>query len=402
MNIVIETKGTQGDVGPLLALGRGLSARGHGVSFLTNCHYAELVNRAGLDFEALDNREEFEEFIRDLRLLQNPRGSALFFERHLMGKALHEYESIAKRCHNRDSVLIVRHMSGLGPSLAAEVLGVPLVPVFTAAAQVGALPLLKVLCEEVLSEKINSLRGKIGLSAITDWGTWLKWPRSIGSWPSWFDDASGHQLDGLAMVGFMNDDASETGEVPPEVTCLLKSSARTVLITGGTGRWSLDAEFYRRSVEGCRAAGFEGILVTQYACLVPENLPSTVRWFKSLPFATVMPQVSVVVHHGGAGTMARSIEAGTPQLALVAGGDRPDNGTKLQELGVGERLFPAYWDARSIATSLRRLGAAVEIRRRCRLVSEQLRECDSVTTACNVIEEVISKFVGSVQLGTAQ
>jgi UDP:flavonoid glycosyltransferase YjiC (YdhE family) len=76
----------------------------------------------------------------------------------------------------------------------------------------------------------------------------------------------------------------------------------------------------------------------------------------ALPFAEVMPTVAAVVHHGGIGTVARALAAGTPQLLLADGGDRPDHARRLERLGLARWLPPQRWDAATVAAQLTELG----------------------------------------------
>ncbi|GAJ29684.1 glycosyltransferase [Acidomonas methanolica] len=54
MTVVIFTVGTEGDIRPHLALGRGLRAEGHAVRLVTDPGFAASVARAGLDFAPLN------------------------------------------------------------------------------------------------------------------------------------------------------------------------------------------------------------------------------------------------------------------------------------------------------------------------------------------------------------
>src|SRR5258708_21421 len=110
--IVFIVKGTSGDVVPSLGVACTLKQLGYHILFLTHCAYAELVSSAGLDFVALDTASEFESFIEDGALLNNPQGTAVFFQRHIISTALREYELIKAYCTEPQTVIMIHHLSG--------------------------------------------------------------------------------------------------------------------------------------------------------------------------------------------------------------------------------------------------------------------------------------------------
>jgi len=71
---------------------------------------------------------------------------------------------------------------------------------------------------------------------------------------------------------------------------------------------------------------------------------------------------------------------------LGYGYDRPDNGTRVQRLGIGEYLPSIRWRPGPVAESLRRIMTP-EVRGRCRdLALRQARAADPAAVACDVIE----------------
>jgi hypothetical protein len=102
-----------------------------------------------------------------------------------------------------------------------------------------------------------------------------------------------------------------------------------------------------------------------------------------------MPYMGAVIHHGGLGTLSNALAAGIPQLVLAVGGDRPDNGLRLQKLGVGEFLPRSQWQPDIIADTLSRLVASPSTREHCQDVSRRVLESDPVNAACSVIESLI-------------
>jgi UDP:flavonoid glycosyltransferase YjiC (YdhE family) len=58
-------------------------------------------------------------------------------------------------------------------------------------------------------------------------------------------------------------------------------------------------------------SGQRGILLTQFPEQLPATLPNGVRHFNYVPFSRVLPCAAAFVHHGGIGTTAQALAAGS-------------------------------------------------------------------------------------------
>ncbi len=94
-----------------------------------------------------------------------------------------------------------------------------------------------------------------------------------------------------------------------------------------------------------------------------------------------------MVHHGGVGTVARALAAGTPQLILPWAFDQEDNAARVRRLEAGDRLGPNQRSAAQIAKALSRLLTA-ETRANCRMVAERFGDRDGLEDAARRVEEL--------------
>src|SRR5436305_6257835 len=95
------------------------------------------------------------------------------------------------------------------------------------------------------------------------------------------------------------------------------------------------AAFFRAAVRACEGTGARGLLLTRYPGRLPARLPPSVRHVPFAPFRRLLPLCRAVVHHGGVGTTAAALAAGTPQLVLPLAWDQPDNAAPVRRLGCG-------------------------------------------------------------------
>jgi rhamnosyltransferase subunit B len=338
-----------------------------------------------------------------------------FYRRnHLFDQLERECRALAARAVPGRTVLVGRHTSALSALMVRDLLGVPAAWVAVAPIQQLAAGVARHLHQHVLAPGIDEVRLRLGLPPVRDWPAWFhSADLHLGLWPRWFDVAGPASGTSLHLTGFpLPDDdltppSARAPERPPppgpsprrpgradgpgrggtagsaadpsdaEVPAPLSGSplaeadtprteplpaepaapplalARgTVLVTGGTGRM-VHPGFYAAAVAGCRRAGLPVLLVTPHVELVPRPLPPGVAWFPRLPFRTVMPEVGVVLHHGGIGTLTRALAAGTPQVILAHGADRPDNAARLAKEGLARWLPETRWTADEVAGALR-------------------------------------------------
>jgi MGT family glycosyltransferase len=81
-------------------------------------------------------------------------------------------------------------------------------------------------------------------------------------------------------------------------------------------------------------------LVTLGEVISPEELPDAdnVVTVTSAPHAAVLPHASVLVTHGGHGTVIKALAHGVPVVCIPQGRDQADNAARVEVSGVGVRL----------------------------------------------------------------
>lgn len=385
-NILFVAKGTGGDLVPFPKIGSELKRRGHQITLFSHCTYADMAEQNGWDFVALDTPEQRQQIIEDGQLLNSPAGYPAYFRRHVLPRAAAEYEAISEHYIPESTVLVTTHKACLVPLLAAEKLGIPLVRMFATVSELITLPLMEGMYQSVLGAELNEIRKTIELMPVEDWSAWLrKADQEIALWPDWFAAPDGDWPVKAAPVGFIE----ETGEaIAEDVMQILQDGEPPILISAGTGLFT-DPRFYSASAEACRLLNRRGILVTRYPQLVPNNLPEQVQHFDYLPFASLMPHMAGVVHHGGVGSLACALANKVPQLVLASGGDRPENGQRVQRLGVGEYLLPPRWEPETIASTLDRLLNSSSVQEQCQRFALLLQTCNAAAEACKWIESVV-------------
>jgi len=389
LNVILFSVGSHGDVSPFLEIGRQLKERGHEVKLLSHCCYEEKAKRASLGFVSVDSPEEYRGFIADQHLLNGPQGIPEFIRRHSLSKIVRHYRLIAQACQSKNTILVTRDLFDTTMRLAAEKSHLPLRWIFGNPSQATTWKLRQQLFTDVLRPDINRARAALGLQSGVEKGARLEYPSgAIALWPEWFARVDFDLPFHVTPVGFFRDDDGNEGEIPANIQNAVDISETSILVTAGTGMY-LDAGFYAASAEACRMLNVLGILVAQHKEQLPNDYPGCLSWVGYLPFGKLMPQVKLVIHHGGMGTLGCAMAAGVPQLVLPKGADRPDNASHLKKLRIADSLPPPKWKPASIADAMLRLLRSPEVAENCRALAGRLKNTDGAAAACDLIEQPV-------------
>ena len=107
-----------------------------------------------------------------------------------------------------------------------------------------------------------------------------------------------------------------------------------------------------------------------------------------LPQASIVPQVDLVITHGGNNTTTEAMHIGKPMILLPLFWDQYDNAQRVDEQGFGVRL-PTYvfTDAQMHGAIERLLGDAA-LQARLAESSERIRAADGGSRAADLIEQL--------------
>jgi UDP:flavonoid glycosyltransferase YjiC (YdhE family) len=103
--------------------------------------------------------------------------------------------------------------------------------------------------------------------------------------------------------------------------------------------------------------------------------------------ASVFPGCAAVVHHGGAGTTAAALRAGSPQLILWSGVDQPfwEAAVRYLEVGVGRYFFATGLD--SLVDDLRLILAPQHASRAREVATRMTKAAESLSQTADLLEE---------------
>ncbi len=370
LRFLVAAFGDPGHVFPAIALGRALRGRGHEVTIETWEERREAVEGAGLGFAAAEEYRMFPPPDPD-----SPEGAHAAEAAKALLPLLEEMRPHA----------VVSDILTLAPTLAAEKAGVPLatliphiypvvepgLPFFAVGLQPARTPVGRAVWRtgqralniglEHGRRDLNRQRARLDLPPVERFhggispdlalvGTFpqLEYPRR---WPA-----------GVEITGPM------TFEIPhPEIE-LPPGEEPLVLIAPSTahdsGNHLVRTALAALANEPVRVVATTNRVVPQSPIEVPANA-ILVDW---LSYGQLMPAASLVVSHGGHGTVARALGSGTPVLICPIIGDMSETAMRVSWAGCGLSLpwrlckpAPLRWASRRLLGDPTFTGRAGEL-----------------------------------------
>jgi len=410
MHALLISLGTDGDVYPYIGLGQRLRQRGHRVTLLSGERYQPLAAQSGMEFSALATEAETQEMLADPDLW-HPWKCAFVLSR--WGTKQIERQHAAIEEHVGGDTVLVANPGILPARMIHEQRGIPLVsvvlqpwvlPSITAppVMPLGTLPqwaprfvgqaywnLFHFVAHQFVGRDVNRFRRTLGLPPVLrTFRWWLSPQRVIGLFPKWYGPPQTDWPVQLRLTGFPLFDGRLKVGLSDDVLEFLNAGPPPVAVTFGTGMQHA-SWLFADVVRACEQSGRRAIVLTKHPEQLPESLPSTVRHFAFAPFRDLFPRCAAVVHHGGVGTTAQGLAAGTPQLILPFAFDQPDNGVRVERLGVGTWFHPRRRSSSRVAAALDRIASPI-VQTRCRDVALRCAAEDGLTHAAEEVEQLES------------
>ena len=126
------------------------------------------------------------------------------------------------------------------------------------------------------------------------------------------------------------------------------------------------------------------------------TLPPNMVGAQMLPQTRVIPQVDLVISHGGNNTTTEALHFGKPLIVLPLFWDQYENAQRIDELGFGVRLATYAFTDDELTDAVDRLLADTDLRARLDRIGAAIRDRDGLRVGADVIERVGLQHRGSV------
>jgi MGT family glycosyltransferase len=114
-----------------------------------------------------------------------------------------------------------------------------------------------------------------------------------------------------------------------------------------------------------------------------------------LPQTKIIPQVDLVITHGGNNTVTEALHFGKPMIVLPLFWDQYDNAQRMHELGFGIRLATYTFTDQEMTDAIAALINDQELRARLAGVGESIRSRNGTEVGADVIERIARDYANS-------
>jgi len=164
--------------------------------------------------------------------------------------------------------------------------------------------------------------------------------------------------------------------------------ARPILyVTQGTAVGPMREEFFTLVMEAFENEPVQVIMTTGDAVDHARlgRKPDNVILEHFVPQSYFLDRVSVMLHHGGFSTCLGGLKYGVPMVMVPFNWDQPDNARRVQELGAGIMLRPAFVTRGRLRRYVRRVLEDAQYRERARRISEKMKGTASAEKAAQLL-----------------
>ncbi len=177
-------------------------------------------------------------------------------------------------------------------------------------------------------------------------------------------------------------------EPPGEMVEFIKNGPPPVFIGFGSMPVTNPRETTRIILEALERTGQRGILHAGWSGIGNQDLPLTVLKIDYAPYQWLLPQMGMIIHHGGSGTTAAVLRSGVPSCAVPFMFDQIYWGKRIASLGVGpEPIGIQKLTAARLARVIEQALNDPVMRQKAQELSQYIQAEDGIQRAVDLINE---------------
>lgn len=416
MRVTVLAAGSRGDVQPYLALAWGLHRQGHTVRLAANSNFATLAAGYGLDFFPL--KVDSSAFVREKQVQKWLESDNIFKLALNTGPAISPtldriLRDAWEACQGTEA--IIYHSFTMPTAFyIGELLGVPCLPGSIYPTPTREHPALPLNTRRRLPGIYNLISHR--MLELIGWQLYrpsaraflskdLKIPISgpyrrlrkarrpiVCGYSRTVLPEPADLPDHVHITGYWTLEPAPGWKPDPKLLDFLQSGAPPVFVGFASMGNPLKApETTDIVVQALAQAHVRGVLVSGWSGLgLGTKLSDNVTVVENVPYSWLLPQMSAIVHHGGAGTTGAGLRAGVPNIVIPHFSDNYFWASRVAALGAGPEPIPRKrLTAERLAAAITQAVGDRNMRQRVAAIGQHIRAEDGVARAIDVFYNYI-------------
>lgn len=381
MRILFTFIGGIGHFNPLVSVARAAEAKGHIIAFGCEPIMVPTVQKAGFTALPFGESKPFTPQKRPLRPVDVAREAQEFRDRFGRDGTDRRLPFTTALCRDWQPDILVCDETDFGSMMAAECLDIPYAVVLVMAAGSFVRP-------ELIGETLNEIRVKHGLPPDPKM-VMLHRFLALSPFPPLFRDPAYP----LPQTGFSFRPEAEQAdaEIPPWLANL--PSLPMVYFSLGTIFNLESGDLFMRVLSGLRTLPIN-VIVTVGPYFDPQELgpqPENVVVESYIDQDLILPYCSLIVSHGGSGSVSGALQYGKPSVLIPMGADQPLNAARCQQLGIAEVLDPIRTTPESVRAAALEVMSNPTYRRIANKLSDEFRTLPDPTSTVPLLEQLVEE-----------
>lgn len=180
--------------------------------------------------------------------------------------------------------------------------------------------------------------------------------------------------------------------IPAAVADRPEGSALIYLSLGSLG--SADVDLMKRLIDVLRRTQHR-FIVSKGPQHAEYELADNMVGAEFVPQTRIIPEVDLVITHGGNNTTTESLHFGKPMILLPLFWDQYDNAQRMDELGFGRRLATYAFTEEEMTAALDALLNDADLRARMAAMSQRIQASNGTQVGADAIERVARAYAES-------
>lgn len=415
----VSVFGTKGDVYPFMGLCNALQSKGAKIAFMTSDYFQEEITSLGFLFFSSGSAKDYLSYLDD-RTLHTQSDDILdrMWRDYLKDAYIKAFNKVTGLFEDGHKLVII----GLWPLFngayaAADSLQIPTIQISLAPSivptKLGPPAPLKWqqpdpdgtytthfnnqrshLSDLPSFKSVNRLRRSLSLEEVELTNSldvlFSSHRIQVMLTPKWYANPPKDFPKHMNYLGFPLFD-TKVSEHNAKIDNFLENNKKPIVFTGGTGVLDQD-DFFEKCVLTCRMLGMPGIFVGGRPNNYNLNKTDNFIHVNYVNFEWLFPSCSLVVHHGGIGTMAQALRSRTPQIIIPRAFDQFDNADKVFGMKFGAYIFEELLNAAELAGMIDSILQDEAIPLSIKKYAKDVDSSTAISDFCSLVYEKVIKL----------